>query len=99
MIDPADTYHIWRWRLISLWVIVFTCVTFYSVQQNRSLSQQTHAALCTFKHELEGRIVASKRFLSEHPNGLPGIATPQEIQQDIKNRQAAVDSLEILHCS
>jgi hypothetical protein len=36
-----------------------------------------HAALCTFKADLQTRVEQSRTFLEEHPKGIPGI--PQSV--------------------
>lgn len=56
-----------------------------------------HAALCTFKTDLQKRVTQSRDFLAKHPNGIPGIPA-SVIVQGLRNQQATVDSLENLNC-
>jgi hypothetical protein len=95
--EMSERYHIWRWRLVALWIVMFTLVVAYSVHANRVLSSQTHAALCTFHDDLRGRYENGVKFLKEHPNGIPGIDAGV-IRQSLKGQIATLRSLEQLDC-
>lgn len=57
----------------------------------------TNRALCVFRHDLEQRVEASRQFLADHPDGLPGIPAAS-IQQNINTQQSTIDALSDLHC-
>lgn len=76
-------------------------VQFHEISRNRSLAnqgRQAHAALCVFKADLYGRILAGQAFLDTHPGGIPGLATATEIRNSLENQRATYDSLRLLVC-
>lgn len=61
------------------------------------VANNTNAALCTLRSDLEQRIDDSRQFLEDHPNGIPGISAA-DIQQGITNQQRTIDALSTLEC-
>ena len=74
--------------------------------QNRglkSLANDTHAALCTLKTDIERRHDAGVEYLLDHPRGLVSskgevVISRQLLKQSIDAQQATLDSLAELHC-
>jgi hypothetical protein len=68
----------------------------------KAVATETHAALCTFKEDLEGRQEASKKYVLDVTEGrrqpIAGI-TLAEIRVTNKNRQNTLDALASLNCS
>ncbi len=88
-------------RGLVVWIIVFTALTFYGIHRNTDLANQgviAHSALCSFKMDLQSRIVNSETFLRNHPQGIPGLATRTDILTSIKNQKLTLASLSELHC-
>jgi hypothetical protein len=87
---------------IGLYVIVLLLIlggagsAIYVVLTNHD----TRDALCTFRTDLEVRVASSRKFLDEHPEGLPkaGISA-QQLSQSIRNQDRTVDALRGLDCS
>lgn len=57
----------------------------------------THDALCNLRDERVREVEASRKFLKENPNGIPGISRVQ-ILQGIEIQQTTVQALEPLQC-
>ncbi len=92
--------HVWRWRAVAVWIVVFTVATGWSIRENRHLAHEgvvSKQALCSFKVDLAARVDSSEQFLKTHPDGAFGISVAT-IRNSIRNQQATVDSLSILHC-
>lgn len=67
------------------------------VQENRSVAITTNRAICTLRADFERRVDESKKFLQQHPEGIPGIS-PQTIQTGIDNTQSTIDALSVVQC-
>lgn len=51
----AEPIHPWRWRGITVWIVVFTAIVFYSLQSTRDQSatlRQLQATNCSLKNFL-----------------------------------------------
>lgn len=55
------------------------------------------AALCALRNDLERRVISSRRFLEENPEGIPGL-TPALLREGIENQQRTIDALSGLDC-
>jgi uncharacterized protein involved in exopolysaccharide biosynthesis len=94
------------WVVLLTFLVMFGAVaTGYQFFQLRSFTTETRTALvrtqlalCTFRGDLQTRVDASKEFLKSHPHGLPGLATANQLQDDINNRSRAIASLRGLSC-
>lgn len=95
--SPSKPLHVVRWRLLGVWIAVFTAVTFWTIYHVRSDEAHTKAALCTFRADLIQRIEQSTVFLAEHPHGIPGIPAAT-IRDGIRNQQRTINALSSLHC-
>lgn len=69
--------------------------TTHEVRHNQ---QNTTAALCTFRRDLEARVSASQNFLVTHPNGIPGISAAT-IEASVTMEKRTIRSLQLLPCS
>lgn len=68
-----------------------------ATHENRHNQQNTTAALCTLRRDLEARVSASQNFLEIHPNGIPGISAAT-IQTSIVSQQRTIKALQLIHC-
>jgi hypothetical protein len=71
-----------------------------STSQRNAIKQtaaEAHTALCSFVGDLERRVQASKEFLEEHPNGIPGLSV-EAIRTSLRNQQMTIVSLSDLKC-
>jgi hypothetical protein len=59
---------------------------------------QAADALCAFRGDLQLRQDQAEEFLAKHPEGLPDLATPEQIQRDIDARARTIESLSGLNC-
>lgn len=99
-------------RLLRVWVAVLAVLVMfgsfasgYQFFQQRTFSRHTRAALvdtqaalCTFRGDLQYRVDSSKAFLVTHPHGIRGLATREQIRNDIANRERTIRSLHGLSC-
>lgn len=69
-----------------------------TTREVRHNQQSTVAALCTFRHDLELRAIASQNFLVTHPNGIPGISAAT-IEASVTMEKRTIRSLQLLPCS
>jgi hypothetical protein len=99
--SPATTqgFHKWRWRLVALWIVLFTAVNAYAVHQGH----QAHAALCAYQANLAAQVVDTKVFLVEHPDGLATshgeiLISAAQLRLTLARQQATLASLESLNC-
>lgn len=60
-------------------------------------SQQTNAALCALKGDLEARVSQSDNFLKTHPNGFAGIPA-SAIKVGVESEERTIRALHILSC-
>lgn len=59
--------------------------------------RNTANALCTFRQDLERRVLASTDFLKDNPKGVPGIP-PRYIVLSINNQTKTITALKSLNC-
>lgn len=94
-------------RLAVATVIVYVAVValfvvgyVFSHNQRNAIAasvETTTTALCALRNDLEVRVAASKAFLVENPEGIPGIP-PRQIQDGIDNQQRTINALAVLTC-
>ena len=87
-------FHVWRWRLIAVWVVAFTGFVAWQLHTASS----THSALCALKTDLVVRVQAGEDFLAEHPDGIPGLPASL-IRNGISNQKKTIEALRGLECS
>jgi hypothetical protein len=93
-----------RRGLPSVWGLVGYCIltaavvfALWQVQGVASRGEEAHVAVCALRTDLERRVQASRKFLRENPEGIPGIPAAT-IQQGIDNQQKTIDVLGVLDC-
>lgn len=59
--------------------------------------RRTNSVLCTYRTDLTARVIASTKYLQEHPNGAPGIPA-KTIIDGIANQQRAIVAFKDLNC-
>lgn len=72
----------------------------YVIHENRNLARQgheAHAAICTLKADYRTRIRQGKRFLRDHPSGIPGIKVGV-IRAAVTNETRTLNALRPVHC-
>lgn len=92
--------HPWRWRLLAIWIILFTAIAFWGMRTNRETARdghQAHDAICVLKVDLRRRIHDSEKFLNNNPNGLPGISA-QVISDSLEGQRRTLSALGPVRC-
>lgn len=93
-------YHTWRWRLLTLWIVAFTAITFAALWKIHDLAndgRMARSSLCIVRDDLQRRIDASIDFLARYPQGIPGVP-PKLIRKSILDGQGTVAALHGLRC-
>lgn len=96
-------FHVWRWRLIALWVVIFTLVVAYSVRQTHQLSTTTHTSLCSFVNDLRQSRDSTAGYLADHPQGLVArngeiLISAAQLGSTLARQTRTLKSLEGLGC-
>ena len=97
----GDTgFHKWRWRVIALWVVCFSMLVGYAINDIGNLATHTEAALCTFRDDLQARHDQGVQFIKDNPvaEPIPGL-TRTALLANLKNQQRTLDSLAGLECA
>lgn len=90
-----------RDRLLLVWIVVFTGLTFYAIGSNRQVAeegQEAHDALCVFRGDLERRYELGLQFVADNPNGIPGLPR-RTLDNSLAGQKRTIDALETLDCS
>ncbi len=85
----SNGFHKWRWRMLTLWVVAFTIITAVAFNTARSTSQDgvnSRNALCALVQDYRIRIAGAEKFLLEHPEGVKGIITATELNNQIRQQ-------------
>lgn len=96
----SEQIHKVRWRLLAVWVTVFTVATGWALREQREQSKSGRDAkivLCALKHDLSLRIDSGVSFLKTHPEGLPGVPA-STIRNSLRNQQQTLAALGVLRC-
>lgn len=81
-----------------VWATVLLYVVLFAIGLKVYLDgRNTTKALCTLRTDLQVRVNSSIDFLSEHPEGIPGIS-PKMIRDGIENQQRTISALQGLDC-
>jgi hypothetical protein len=88
------------WLVILALVLSFIAVggTWAILKRTDRSTTQNRAALCALRRDLESRATDSRRFLSTHPRGIPGIP-PEQITASIRNSERTIRVLRVIDCS
>lgn len=73
-------------------------ITVFVVAGKSSEGTETHEAICALIGDLEERTDASKKFLAEHPEGIPGLASAAQIRESLHNQERTRDALNVVSC-
>lgn len=92
----ADLKRTLRWLvratvLLYIFMIGLTGYTWMKTNDNND-------ALCALRKDAQGRYDTSTKFLHDHPQGFPGVATREEIQRGVDTSAATLDALSDLNC-
>lgn len=60
-------------------------------------NQNTLAALCSVRQDMEQRVLATTDFLKDNPEGFPGVDT-KTILANLANQQRTINALKSLNC-
>jgi nitrate reductase alpha subunit len=95
-----DRYRKVVWLVILAVVLSFIAIggTWALLRRTDRSATQNGAALCALRRDLEGRVTDSRRFLSTHPHGIPGIPAAQ-IRASITNSGRTIRALRVIDCS
>lgn len=58
---------------------------------------ETHEAICALTADLEVRTEGTRRFLNDHPNGIPGIPA-STLRESLQNQERTIDALSVVSC-
>lgn len=89
---------------VVLYIVVIGLILFVWISGVRqredvaSVANNTNHALCVLRMDLEQRVQDSIQFLTDHPDGIPGIPV-ESIQQSIDNQQRTINALADLSCA
>lgn len=67
------------------------------IEKIEGVAFSTNSALCAFKVDLQNRAENTRRFIAEHPDGIPGISRA-EFDRQFANLVATLGSLNALRC-
>lgn len=87
----------------ALYAVVIVLIMFVWIDSGakrealQTQTDRTNHALCTLRNDLDRRTIASKEFLREHPEGLPGIPAAV-IRTSIQNQEQTIRALATLKC-
>lgn len=91
----------WIRRGLITWIVVFTVAVFVLGRQNRTLAQEGAAArdaLCELRYVRDRDLDRARQYLADHPNGVRGLITVEELQRIIAERLKTVRALSELDC-
>jgi Flp pilus assembly protein CpaB len=60
-------------------------------------AETDHAALCTFRVDLQSRVSETVDYLRTHPKGFPGVPL-KTLQTSLNGQKLALQSLQALNC-
>lgn len=83
---------------IIVFAVTVMAVMVWQAVRLSNVANESHAALCAFKNDIERRHEAAVRFVKENPDGIPGISRAQ-IDQSLDTQQDTLDALGVLVCS
>lgn len=87
-----------RYSIVLYVVVAVLCVGLAAVVvKTTSEARDTRDSLCTLRADLEVRVESSRKFLDEHPEGIPGVPA-RAIREGIRNQDRTIHALDSLHC-
>ena len=94
---PAPV-HPWRWRALTVWVVIFTLVTAWAVNRGN----QAHDGLCAIRDSNLEQVKEGERYLDRLRSGevepIPGFSQADVIAS-IRRQRTSVDTINSkVHC-
>jgi len=88
-------FHKWRWRLIALWIIVFSLATAYGL----SLGKSALDGLCALRGDVQEAHDSAQQFLLDHPGRepIPGLSR-QTLLISLHRQERTLRALSGLDC-
>lgn len=94
--ETAETLRQTLRRLVFATFVLYI-VIFGVVYYIYTVSQSNTKGLCAIRNDSEARVQQSKKFLKEHPNGIPGISSEQ-LKRSVDTSGRTVRALADIHC-
>lgn len=69
----------------------------YLLSRSSREASDTHDAICALSSDLEARAEGARRFLEDHPHGIPGIPAAT-IREGLTNQERSIDALSVVSC-
>lgn len=94
----VDRKQTWRWRALTVWIVIFTAVVVYGVHSNRVLSHKGAIALkvqCQARDDLHRRI-KNEELLLKPGHDIPLGITRATVVADLANKKSAYQAQRIL---
>jgi hypothetical protein len=98
-LGPEHRKHRWlreNWYR-DVWLLFVTGLVILALHKQSSYINRTHNSLCTLVADLHDRVDGTKKFLSEHPDGIPGVPK-QTLLDSLANQERTLVSLKGLKC-
>lgn len=99
-----DTYHVWRWRLVAVWIVAFSLLVAYVLHSESAQvdkANKARVALCAQRRNLQLQTDASVRYLQQIHSGvrkpIPGISEA-DILSTITRSRKAIQAYNALDC-
>lgn len=87
----------WTELVVGVALIIILAGTILGVLQVYKTADQAHHAICALRAERVQGIKNARRFLEEHPKGIPGI-TRADIQRSIATQKQTVRAFRFADC-
>lgn len=88
----------WRWRFLTIWVVIFTVLTAYGVY----LGSNAHKGVCAFVDDLATRHDAAVTLLTAHqedPVRIYGLEIPRDLLlKQARDQESVLMALETAKC-
>jgi hypothetical protein len=69
----------------------------YLLTSKSNEGSETHEAICALTADLEIRTDSTRRFLAQHPKGIPGIPATT-LRESLQNQERTIDALSVVSC-
>jgi hypothetical protein len=74
-------------------------IGFYVLTYKTAEGSETHEAICALVADLEERTEGTKVFLTQHPTGVPGLASGAQLRESLANQERTLGALSVITCS
>lgn len=93
----TDRVEVMLYSLVAAVVILFSMLVF-GLHQNSQAIHQGKEAICALKSNDQHQITSTKRFLREHPAGIPGVPN-KLLLEGLAQTEAQLAALKNIKCS